>query len=161
MPGNTWVEQRNLDEIESAINQLQISVNDLSYQVGRILGALNRGETPTALTIGVDNQQILAKDGTLIMSGIATVTSNYNLRPSEFRRLRISLPGLNPGITFAGTCTCAPVFGLRPTRALRTFTTNVPKSRSSTRSRWAIAETIRSSMALTAFFTSWWKRCGF
>jgi hypothetical protein len=24
-----------------------------------------------------------------------------------------------------------------------------------------IAETIRSSMALTAFFTSWWKRCGF
>ena len=69
MLGNTWVEQRNLDEIEFAINQLQISVNDLSYQVGRILGALNRGETATALTIGVDNQQILAKDGTLIMSG--------------------------------------------------------------------------------------------
>ena len=80
MPGSTWVEQKNLDEIEFAINQLQISVNDLSYQVGRILGALNRGETPTALTIGVDNQQILAKDGTLIMSGIATITSNYNLR---------------------------------------------------------------------------------
>ena len=41
---------------------------------------MDRGTTPTALTIDVANQQILAKDGTLIMSGIATVTSNYNLR---------------------------------------------------------------------------------
>ena len=62
------------------INQLQISVNNLSYQVGRVLSALNRGTTPTALTIDVANQEIIAKDGTLIMSGIATVTSNYNLR---------------------------------------------------------------------------------
>ena len=78
--GSTWVEQQNFDQIETAINQLQISVNNLSYDVGRILSALNRGNTPTALTIDVANQQILAKDGTLIMSGIATVTSNYNLR---------------------------------------------------------------------------------
>ena len=69
MPGNTWVEQENLDQIESAINQLQISVNNLSYDVGRILSALNRGTTPTALTIDVTNQQILAKDGTLICRG--------------------------------------------------------------------------------------------
>ena len=84
MPGqggsSTWVEQENFNQIESAINQLQISVNDLTYDVGRILSALNKGTTPTALTIDVVNQQILAKDGTLIMSGIATVTSNYNLR---------------------------------------------------------------------------------
>ena len=76
----TWVEQQNLDQITSAINQLQTPLNELSYHVGRILSALNRGTTPTALTIDVANQQILAKDGTLIMSGIATVTSNYDLR---------------------------------------------------------------------------------
>ena len=74
--GSTWVEQENFNQIESAINQLQISVNDLSYQVGRILSALDKGQTPNALTIDVTNQQILAKDGTLIMSGIANVTSN-------------------------------------------------------------------------------------
>ena len=35
MPGNTWVEQENLDLIETNINQLQISINNLSYDVGR------------------------------------------------------------------------------------------------------------------------------
>ena len=81
MPDSTtWVEQANLNQITNQINQLQVSVNDLSYDIGRILSALNWGNTPTALTIDVANQQILAKDGTLIMSGIATVTSNYNLR---------------------------------------------------------------------------------
>ena len=54
--GSTWVEQENFNQIESAINQLQISVNDLTYDVGRILSALNRGTTPTALTIDVANQ---------------------------------------------------------------------------------------------------------
>ena len=84
MPGQggsaTWVEQENFNQVLNQINQLQIAVSDLSYNVGRILSALNRGTTPTALTIDVVNQQILAKDGTLIMSGIANVTSNYNLR---------------------------------------------------------------------------------
>ena len=77
---SSWVEQQNFDQIQTQINELQISVNNLSYEVGRILSALNRGTRPTALTIDVANQEIIAKDGTLIMSGIATVTSNYNLR---------------------------------------------------------------------------------
>jgi hypothetical protein len=77
---STWVEQENFNQILNQINQLQIAINDTNYQVGRILSALDKGQTPNALTIDVTNQQILAKDGTLIMSGIANVTSNYNLR---------------------------------------------------------------------------------
>ena len=79
-PSSTWVEQENFNQILNQINQLHLAVSDLDYQVGRVLSALDRGDTPTSLTIDVVNQQILAKDGTLIMSGIATVTSNYNLR---------------------------------------------------------------------------------
>ena len=78
--GSSWVEQENFNQIESAINQLQISINDLSYQVGRVLSALNKGQAPNALTIDVPNQQIITKQGDLVMSGIAMVTSNYNLR---------------------------------------------------------------------------------
>ena len=81
MPDSTtWVEQQNLNQITTQLNQLQTQLNSLSYDVGRILSALNRGTTPTALTIDVANQEIIAKDGTLIMSGIANVTSNYDLR---------------------------------------------------------------------------------
>ena len=65
MPGNTWVEQENLDLIETNINQLQISINNLSYDVGRILSALNRGTTPTSLTIDVASGNTQASSSNL------------------------------------------------------------------------------------------------
>src|SRR5215211_1963254 len=67
---------------------------------------------------------------------------------ASLRRMRISLPVLNTGITFSDTDTVSPVRGLRP------LIENAPKPRSSTRSPRASASAMVSRIALTMFSTS-------
>jgi hypothetical protein len=76
-------------------------------------------------------------------------------------RRRISLPVLKTGTAFSDTATRSPVFGLRPVRAPRFFTANVPKPRSSTRSPCASASPIVPRIAFTIFSMSRKYRCGF
>src|SRR5918992_346280 len=59
-----------------------------------------------------------------------------------------SLPTLKNGTRLAATDTRAPLFGLRPCRARRCFTTKLPKPRISIRSPCASASTIESKIAL-------------
>jgi hypothetical protein len=84
-------------------------------------------------------------------------------RPGDIglSRRRICLPVLKAGTAFSDTATRSPVFGLRPVRAPRFFTANVPKPRSSTRSPCARASPMVPRIAFTIFSMSREYKCGF
>src|SRR5262245_8818659 len=75
-------------------------------------------------------------------------------------RSRSSLPTLKNGTRLAATDTKTPLFGFRPWRARRCFTTKLPKPRISIRSPCARASTMESKMALMITSESLRERCG-
>src|SRR5262245_54076645 len=78
---------------------------------------------------------------------IACASSGVHRLPST--RRRSSFPTLKNGTRLACTGTSAPVFGLRPSRACRCFTTKLPKPRISMRSPRTSAWVRLSNTSLT------------